>query len=184
MFFYRSKINKRNQRITALVTEHGQNAFLLALQHVKDQETANDIVQQCLSKSLQQKELPEEGLGFWFLKIVRNASLDHLRGQQTKQRLSSEIKHHQEQIRSFEKPDNVVQLDQQKELLQNCLNQLKPEQRELIILRDYQDYSYEQIASLLDIPKGTVMSRLHRARLALREQYLLLTQTHSSAGAL
>ena len=42
------------------------------------------------------------------------------------------------------------------------------EQREIVLLKDFHGFNYSEIAEILDIPKGSVMSRLHRARLALR----------------
>jgi len=49
------------------------------------------------------------------------------------------------------------------------LAKLSLEQREIILLKDFHGFAYGDIAEILDIPKGTVMSRLHRARMALRE---------------
>jgi len=49
---------------------------------------------------------------------------------------------------------------------------LPEDQREILVLRDYVDLSYAEIADVLGIAKGTVMSRLHRARLALKEELL------------
>ena len=51
-----------------------------------------------------------------------------------------------------------------------ALARLKHEQRQILVLRDYMDLSYAEIAQVLDIAQGTVMSRLHRARLALKEE--------------
>ena len=53
--------------------------------------------------------------------------------------------------------------------VQEALAQLEPEQREIVLLREYDGLSYDQIAQLLKIPVGTVRSRLFRAKLALRE---------------
>jgi RNA polymerase sigma-70 factor (ECF subfamily) len=50
------------------------------------------------------------------------------------------------------------------------LARLPDEMREIILLRDYHDLSYAEIARVLSVPTGTVMSRLHRARCALRER--------------
>jgi len=50
------------------------------------------------------------------------------------------------------------------------LEKLSDGQRQIIVLRDYMDLSYAEIADALEVAPGTVMSRLHRARLALREE--------------
>ena len=55
-------------------------------------------------------------------------------------------------------------------LVWKCLQELHPRYREVLVLRDYQDLSYADIATTLKIPRGTVMSRLHRARRLLQEE--------------
>jgi RNA polymerase sigma-70 factor (ECF subfamily) len=55
------------------------------------------------------------------------------------------------------------------ERIQECMNTLDPEYREVAVLRDVQGFSYEEIRAILKIPDGTVKSRLFRARDALKE---------------
>ena len=59
---------------------------------------------------------------------------------------------------------------EQRDLVVQAIGSLPPEFREIVILRDMRDQSYEEIADLLDIPLGTVRSRLHRARMELKER--------------
>lgn len=56
--------------------------------------------------------------------------------------------------------------------IQVCINALDGEQREVLVLRDIQEYSYEEIGDMLKLPEGTVKSRLFRARNALKEGLL------------
>ncbi|MCB9664590.1 MAG: sigma-70 family RNA polymerase sigma factor [Alphaproteobacteria bacterium] len=56
-----------------------------------------------------------------------------------------------------------------RDVLQRALDQVDPDHRAVLVLRDLQDLDYEEIATLLEVPRGTVKSRLHRARLALAE---------------
>ena len=65
-------------------------------------------------------------------------------------------------------------MEQLNQKIQAALAVLPEQQRELVLLKDYHQMSYLEIAEVLDIPKGTVMSGLHRARLALKT---LLTET-------
>lgn len=60
--------------------------------------------------------------------------------------------------------DSLTHKTEAGELLQAALEQLDPDQRRIIVLRDVEDLSYEEIADILELPKGTVKSRLHRAR--------------------
>jgi len=63
--------------------------------------------------------------------------------------------------------DAPLHANQAEALLRVALEHLDEEQRQILILREVQDLSYEEIADILDLPKGTVKSRLHRARLEL-----------------
>jgi RNA polymerase sigma-70 factor (ECF subfamily) len=57
-----------------------------------------------------------------------------------------------------------------KEHITRAITELEPELRTVVVLRDLEDLSYEEIAEILEVPKGTVKSRLHRGRLVLREK--------------
>jgi len=66
-------------------------------------------------------------------------------------------------------PEAVYEKKMVQQLIQRGLLQLREEQRELIVLRDLQEYSYEEIGKLFHLPEGTVKSKLHRARMDLKE---------------
>lgn len=178
MFFSLGKNKKRNAQIREVVAATGQHAFQLAMQYVQDSDAAKDIVQQSFIKLLEHKDTPQDGLNYWFLRIVRNTAIDVTRHQQSKQRLEDDIRRHDEQAKQVSSSEEILQQAQQRQLdkhkIELGLNKLKPEQREIIVLKDIHDYSYEQIAAILDVAKGTVMSRLHRARLALKHEVTTL----------
>ncbi len=67
-------------------------------------------------------------------------------------------------------PDTVAQRAEFNARLSEELQRLDSAHREIVLLRDCQDLSYAQIAEILGIAQGTVMSRLHRARMTLRER--------------
>jgi len=66
-------------------------------------------------------------------------------------------------------PEEALNDDQRRATILKALAMIPAEKREMIVLRDYLDLSYAQIADVLGIAQGTVMSRLHRSRLALKE---------------
>ena len=100
---------------------------------------------------------------------------------------------HQQRVRKVEhedyhtsaptstEPDKSLHQMQLKETLEQAINQLNMQQKEIILLRDYHNFSYAEIARILGIANGSVMSRLHRARMALRE--ILVKKGFSLGGA-
>jgi RNA polymerase sigma-70 factor (ECF subfamily) len=66
-------------------------------------------------------------------------------------------------------PEAVASRRELQRLVWKCLRELSTRYREVLVLRDYQDLSYDEIAIALKIPRGTVMSRLHRARRQLQQ---------------
>jgi len=145
----------------------------LAMQYAGDRDSAKDIVQQSLVKVLEQRKLPSAGLKFWFLKIVRNTALDFIKQQKNQIALGSQVL----QFRELQRSNTEVAANYEAEerrinsskVIELALAELSIQHREIIILKDIQGFSYEQIAEILDLAKGTVMSRLHRARLALKK---------------
>src|SRR5262245_14853217 len=70
------------------------------------------------------------------------------------------------------RPDRALEGAQLEQMFQEAIGELDEEQRLLVILRDVEDLSYEEILAITGLPEGTVKSRLHRARLALRKKML------------
>jgi RNA polymerase sigma-70 factor, ECF subfamily len=66
-------------------------------------------------------------------------------------------------------PEALAARRQLQALVWQCLQELPPGHREVLVMRDYQDMPYAEIAAALKVPKGTVMSRLHRARRQLHD---------------
>jgi RNA polymerase sigma-70 factor (ECF subfamily) len=66
-------------------------------------------------------------------------------------------------------PDERLEQTERREKLQRAMNMLTAEHRSIIVLRHMEDFSYEEMAEILDMPVGTVRSRLHRARAQLLE---------------
>ena len=71
-----------------------------------------------------------------------------------------------------EKSESKIEIDSKdtQQFIYNCVCKLKPKYKEIIILYDFEDYSYEQIAQKLKCPVGTVKSRLFNARILLKEE--------------
>jgi RNA polymerase sigma-70 factor (ECF subfamily) len=96
--------------------------------------------------------------------VVRNQCLDLIRKRRPVDDAVDELSD------SAPGPEASLEMIQRDQELQDALAKLSGGQREIIVLRDYMDLSYAEIAAVLEIAQGTVMSRLHRARMALKEK--------------
>ena len=141
--------------------------FGVAMQLLKHREDALDVVQESLRKLVHGGQYNGK-LGThrsWFLMVVRNGSLDVLR-----RRKPHDPKALANQADNNKTPDVATERNELTELLKQELNSMPQDQQEIILLRDHQDLSYAEIADVLALPAGTVMSRLHRARNELRNR--------------
>jgi RNA polymerase sigma-70 factor (ECF subfamily) len=139
---------------------HRGRAFALAYQYLRDREEAMDVVQDAFIKAYQNlgKFSVQRRFGPWLLTIVRNLSIDTLR---KRKRISPDGL--PEVVPDPGSGERTVQKVLKGEVWK-ALQELSPDQREIIFLKDYQGHSYVEISQIVDIPLGTVMSRLHHAR--------------------
>ena len=150
-------------------------AYPFALQLLGQRETAKDVAQDALLRLFGKLDRfdPDQPLAPWLRRIVRNRAIDVVR--HGKIRRHESLGAEGDGSAAIQIADSRVdvagsaQFREQQSLLFRALQGLPVAQREIVVLRDYQDLSYGEIADLLGVPKGTVMSRLHRARKALRE---------------
>lgn len=145
----------------------GLFAFALAL--TGDRALAEDLVQETVVKALTARRWPDGGsLRAWLFRILRNAATD---AQRASQRMTPTDP---EEI--AERIDGGQSLSAAGDALANAvtlrfaLDRMKPRQREIIALVDIAGFGYAEVAELLGIPIGTVMSRVSRARAALAQE--------------
>lgn len=126
---------------------------------VGDPEIARDLVQEAVARALSARRVPDVAAAYraWMFKIVRNAAIDEIR----RARLE---RIEQEPAVDLWRYDNACIA---KITVNQGLATLGPSHREIIALIDIAGFSYAEAAELLDVPIGTVMSRITRARLAL-----------------
>lgn len=145
----------------------GNGAHALALQLLGNPDDATDVVHDAIVKTLGKRGgyRAEAGpLAPWFLRVVRNGCIDLLRRRRPTGVEVDELRD------PGPGPQMVLETSQRDRELRAALERLKAEQRQIIVLRDYMDLSYAEIALVLGVPNGTVMSKLHRARVALRKE--------------
>ena len=147
--------------------------FRYAMTLSRNNATAEDLVQETYLRALsaQDQLRPDSNHKSWLFKILRNVWLNELRKGRWKTRaLDTEFDEATSGIaaspRSNPHLHYVSKLEV--ELVREAIQQLPPVFREVIVLREYEELSYQEIAEILGCPAGTVMSRLARARSRLR----------------
>ncbi|WP_223670000.1 RNA polymerase sigma factor [Kangiella shandongensis] len=154
---------------TPQLEDYCRKSLVFAVQLLGNQSDAEDVVQSSIEKVLAHPKAPKSGIDLqkWLYRVVRNAAIDRLR-QRSRETTIDDVNISVEQPEQ-ESPERQLEREQIRLRLSAALKTLAVHHRELVVLRDYHGHSYDDIAEILSIPKGTVMSRLHRARLALRE---------------
>lgn len=156
----------------APLEELARMGYALAMQLLNHREDAADAVQDSLHRLVEKRASFDWRRGqvrAWFLKILRNRCVDLLR--RRSRRRCKTLDDCEIAAPAEERPEAAAARHETLELLKHALMTMPQQQREIILLRDFHDLSYAEIAKVLSIPMGTVMSRLHRARLELKKRF-------------
>jgi len=150
----------------ALLVEHLDAAYNLARWLMRNEAEADDSVQAAYLRATAHYADFRGGDGrAWLLTIVRNTCYSHLRRKGASiQNTDFDEAVHRTVFRQIPNPETVMLLAERTELVRKSLGQLPVEYREILVLRELEQLSYREIASIEGIPLGTVMSRLSRAR--------------------
>lgn len=162
------------QAFEALVERHRARAVSVALKLVGDPDEAADISQEAfirVYRAIKRFDTRKEFFS-WFYVILSNLARNRLKKRRVRTRYAREQQAdvegiHHSQTRTT--PDLLVEADETKQRVWEAIAQLPFNFREIIVLRHFEDLSYEEIAGLLNIPIGSVMSRLYYARLKLKQ---------------
>ena len=165
--------SRESARFEAVVLPHLDAAYTLARYLTRNGPDAEDVVQEACLRALKYFESyrGEEGQGAraWLLTIVRNTAYTSRRRGRT-EALGTEFDEEQHSAAiADEHPEAALLRGSAKEALGRALDQLLPEFREVIVLRELQGLSYKEISDVAGVPVGTVMSRLSRARARLQQ---------------
>ena len=159
-----------------LVERYQRRLFSVAYGMVRNREDALDVVQEAFIKIHRHIDNFQGSSSFytWAYRITANLCIDHLRKRARRQQVdyddtlqrSSEVDGDDNILPSTlgVNPARVYQRKELLEQLDKALKELSEKHRMIIVLREVQGLSYTEIADVLDISKGTVMSRLHHAR--------------------
>ena len=155
----------------ALVRRHQERVFRFLHRMLDAREEAMELSQDVFVKAWQALPgwRPEAAFSTWLLQIARNAALDQLRRRRLIQ--FAPLDDGMDVADTAPGPEARYASRQRQALLENALQQIAAEHREILLLREVEDLSYAELAAVLGIAEGTVKSRLARARAALLQHF-------------
>lgn len=155
-----------------LVQTYERGIYALCLRMTGNHEDAQDMTQETLIRAWQHIRKFDGQAAFytWLYRIAVNVCLDELRRRKRRRIVSMEnVPQNSDGIPEKETPEMVAQNAELGDVLKQLLLRLNEEQRLVVILRDVQGFSYEQIAQMLSLNLNTVKSRISRGRQNLRD---------------
>lgn len=155
-----------------LLERHSPRIYTMLL-HVAngDHQLAAELVQEAFSRAWERLDQFHGECAFstWLWRLARNRAIDILRRKRP-QAMSPEIlAQHAGASADHQGGCHPIERQEQREMVQQALAQLPEDSRELLLMRDFAGHDYATIAATLEVPLGTVKSRIARARGALRE---------------
>ena len=147
----------------------GPRLINLSASICRDRHRAEEIVQEAFIKLWQNPpDVGEPAYSSWLRRVVTNLSINHLKRSRrpgTLPEFSTDPA-----LQQSHRPHEAVEEEDSLARLRTAMSRLDDSKRTILALRAYEQLSYEQIAEHLGVPVGTVMSRLNRARAALKEE--------------
>jgi RNA polymerase sigma-70 factor (ECF subfamily) len=177
-----ARLRQRDERaFNEVVRLHGDKVFNLVLRMVGTRAEAEDIAQEVFVTVFKSIDTfrGESKFTTWLLRIAANHSknrIKYLARRSTDRngldgapeaQLADEGKAPMQA--HIDPPDALLEAAELETLMQQAIANLEEEHRLLVVLRDIEELSYDEIAEITGLPEGTVKSRLHRARVALKE---------------
>ncbi len=156
-----------------LVKVHTRRVYSICYRFTGSDTEAQDLTQEVflrVFRSLKSFRAGEGSFTVWLARLSRNLLIDHYRRTKLDRATDSieeQLPMLEEKTAMISRTEGMVAGREASELLQGALQKLSPELRETVILRDLEELEYREIAQVLNVPEGTVKSRLNRGRAEL-----------------
>jgi len=147
--------------------------YFMIYEKISDQDLAKDLTIESLGKAFKKLHLykPDFTFSTWLFTVARNHCIDYLRKKKLptfsidKMMVNDDGRKSNFDLESKDpNPEQILMKKQRVKILRRIVDQLKPKYRDLVKLRYFKEYSYEEVAQELDLPLGTVKAQLHRSR--------------------
>ncbi len=164
----------------AIVRAHQDRVYSFCARMLANREDALDAAQEVFLSAWRNLSgfRGEAALSTWLLRIAANRCLNRIRGRKSLSERETPWPEpaggdddrivFQPPGEEGDRPDRIAETREMGEILSEALSRLDPLSRWIVLLSDVEGFSYEEVAALAEVPTGTVKSRLHRARMALR----------------
>jgi RNA polymerase sigma-70 factor (ECF subfamily) len=179
------KLRERDEKaFREIVETHGDRVYNLTYRMLGNREEAEDVSQEVfitVFKSIDSFR-GDSKFSTWLYRIAVNHCKNRIK-YLARRHDRDQSEYDEESLREqaagaatapnpSPRPDKQLEGVELEQIMQRCIAQLEEEHRLVIVLRDVEDLSYEEICAITNLPTGTVKSRLHRARLALKKMML------------
>ena len=165
-----------------IVRQHWRKVFNVAYKFTGKHDEAEDLTQDIFVKIYKSLHTFDRRANFqtWLISISRNLCIDHYRSvRKERETISRDVDSREMGTATKVEPGPLagIEREDQRALLRLALNQLAPTLRSAVLLRDIKELSYQEIAVMLDLPEGTVKSRINRGRTELARQIRRLQES-------
>ncbi len=153
-----------------LVKVHTRRVYSICYRFTNSDTEAQDLTQDVFLRVFKNLRSFRAGEGLfvvWLTRLTRNLLIDHYRRtrmERATESIEDQTSALEENTAAIARTDGMLAGREASELLQAALQKLSPELRETVILRDLEELEYREIAQILNVPEGTVKSRLNRGR--------------------
>ena len=156
-----------------LVRKYQDRLFNSMVHQLRNESVAEDVVQEAFLAAFNRLETFQGKSSFytWLYRIAFNAAITIERRRRPNVSLDAQFEQHSLDVPdTMERPSDNVSRSENVKYFYLALDRLTNEHRAILVLREIDDLSYEEIAETLEMPIGTVRSRLHRARMQLKSE--------------
>ena len=179
------RLKDRDERaFSELIEEQGDRVFNLCFRMLGNRQEAEDLAQEVFITVFKSVDSfrGDSKLSTWLYRIASNLSKNRIkylarRHERSKVEFDEGIDRNAASDsltspKQAKRPDENMEGQQLEKIMQQAISELEEDHRILIVLRDIEELSYDEICEITDLAEGTVKSRLHRARIALRKKMM------------
>ena len=159
----------REEAFEKAVMLHKDRVHAYATVMLRDAAEAQDVAQEALVRLWEhRRQVEQRGAKSWLMRTARNLCIDRIRRVKVRSEVGDGDEVVETEADQTPSPEKLTESGELGRKLGDALAALSPQDRSVIVLREVQGLPYDEIASILDLPLGTLKARLHRARERLR----------------